>query len=89
MTRQNYINDIIKELNEIEGKKDYWFHKMSEEQIYDKMKIKLWSGCRCLFDDIGILITAKDDFAKLAAMCMIAMEAVDLKLNINKKGKKK
>lgn len=88
MTRQNYINDINNELNEIEGKKDYWFHKMSEEQIYDKMKIKLWSGCRCLFDDIGIL-TAKDDFARLAAMCMIAMEAVDLKLNINKKGNKK
>ena len=30
MTRQNYINDINNELNEIEGKKDYWFHKMSE-----------------------------------------------------------
>lgn len=80
MTRQNYINDINNELNEIEGKKDYWFHNMSEEQIYDKMKIKLWSGCRCLFDNIGIL-TAKDDFAKLAAMCMIAMELADMKIN--------
>ena len=86
MTRNNYVNEILQKLNEIEGDNDYWFHLMSQDDIFDKMRSALFSGCFDLFDTKGLEF-AKSEFAKLAAMCMIAMDFADLKLNY-KKGKK-
>lgn len=78
MTRENYVHEIFKELNGIEGKKEYHFHKMSGREIYETIVPNLFFGCRTCEDNDSHKYS-KHKFALVAAMCMIAMEAVDVK----------
>ena len=83
MTRVEYQREISRQLNKIEGCKEYWFHVMSKDDIYDKMRMTLCEGCFDLFETKGLEF-AKSEFAKLAAMCMIAMDVVDMELAYKK-----
>lgn len=86
MTRQNYINEINKALNEIEGNRKYDFHHMTAD---DAMKVFRETSENA----VGLLIPytmksvtkAKEEFARMAAMCMICMEVSDFMITIIKK----
>lgn len=75
------MNDIIKQLNGIEGGREYWFHTMTAEQVHQRIKLELVKASSQLAqeDSVESLELAKIGFAKVSAMCMIAMDYADLK----------
>lgn len=69
MTRQNYINEIMRQLNGIDGREEYWFHRMDNSKVASKIISVL---CNAIYEG------DKSGLAKVAAMCMIAMERADI-----------
>ena len=86
MTRQNYIHDIMRKLNDIEGLKDYSFQFKTADyiagQLCDTAKIGVEQVNSWKSADIK---KGKAAMARLAAMCMIVMDVADMKLDYNEK----
>ena len=83
MTRINYEREIISQLNEIEGDREFWFHSMTVQAVEDTIinAVKDSAG-HLLENEYEEIIRAKNGFAKVAAMCMIAMDVADLKKQV-------
>ena len=80
MNRQNYINDILAQLNEIEGDKGYWFHLMPKDEILEIFENNIHDAVGSLvYSSPTFLESAHKTFARIAAMCMIGMEVADIK----------
>ena len=89
MTRVEYQRDISKQLNEIEGRDGYCFHVMTHQGVEEKFVTAVKDAVAILAKytsddatDIKNAETARMKFAKIAAMCMIAMDTADLKKNM-------
>lgn len=80
MNRQNYINDILAQLNEIEGDREYWFHLMPKDEILEIFENNIHDAVGSLvYSSPTFLESAHKTFARIAAMCMIGMEVADIK----------
>lgn len=80
MNSQNYINDIMSKLNEIEGDRDYWFHLMPKDEILEIFGNNIHDAVDSLvYSSPTFLESAHTTFARIAAMCMIGMELADIK----------
>lgn len=80
MNRQNYINDIMSQLNEIEGDNGYWFHLMPKDEILEIFENNIHDAVGSLvYSSPTFLESAHKTFARIAAMCMIGMEVADIK----------
>lgn len=86
MTRLEYQREITKQLNEIEGRDGYCFHVMThqgvEEKFVEAVKDAVDSLADYSADDRTDHLNAENamiKFAKVAAMCMIAMDLANLR----------
>lgn len=87
MKRCEYERRITRQLNQIEGQGDYWFHLMTCKEIEEKFVAAVKDAMETLNanytddpkEDIVKFDEAKTKFARIAAMCMIAMDTADLK----------
>lgn len=80
MFSQEEINEIIKNLNQMEGKPEYWFHRQTFLEVHDRLVKDVQTACFHLFND-GHLSEARQEFLKIAAMCLIAADTADIKNN--------
>lgn len=75
-----FVNDIMSQLNEIEGDNGYWFHLMAKDEILEIFENNIYDAVGSLvYSPPTFLESAHNTFARIAAMCMIAMEVADIK----------